>query len=174
MPGHGWLHPAGAGCARPGCTVPAIAVSGIGLTGNRKRALDAGFEEMISKPVDLDALLAAIVQGARRLSDALAAQMRLASSSRTPSQITCTPRHSRMKAVRRRKTTRPGFAERSQQLQRVAEGEVHQHADRRTSASTPPPKRASDSGTRASCSVTPTVIAAAIEAGPQLIGKVSG
>ena len=45
-----------------GCRMPAIAVSGIGLTGNRKRALEAGFEEMISKPVDLDALLSVVAR----------------------------------------------------------------------------------------------------------------
>ena len=42
------------------------------------------------------------------------------------------------------------------------------------SASTPPPMRASDSASFWSCSDTPTVMAAAIEPGPQLMGKVSG
>ncbi len=50
---------------------------------------------------------------------------------------------------------------------------IHQHADRgpRHDAAT---KTCQRDRTRSSCSVTPTVIAAAIDAGPQLIGQVSG
>ncbi len=45
-----------------GNRTPAVAVSGIGVTGNRNRALEAGFEEMLSKPVDLDILVGVITR----------------------------------------------------------------------------------------------------------------
>jgi two-component system, chemotaxis family, CheB/CheR fusion protein len=45
-----------------GHTLPAVAVavSGMGRQSDRKRALEAGFTELVSKPVEMDALLGVI------------------------------------------------------------------------------------------------------------------
>jgi two-component system, chemotaxis family, CheB/CheR fusion protein len=49
-----------------GWAPPAIAVSGMGRNSDRERALRAGFDELVSKPVDMENLLSAIAR-ARRL-----------------------------------------------------------------------------------------------------------
>jgi len=43
-----------------GSKLPAIAVSGLGRVSDRKRALETGFEELVSKPIEMEALLAVI------------------------------------------------------------------------------------------------------------------
>lgn len=51
-----------------GRAMPAIAVSGMGRQSDRERALQAGFEELVSKPVELAALLD-VVARTRRLAE---------------------------------------------------------------------------------------------------------
>lgn len=63
----------------------------------------------------------------------------------------------------------PGLAQGTKQLLGVTEGEIQQHGDDEQR-----PMRAREIENRASFSATPTVMAAAIEPAPRLMGNVSG
>ena len=65
LPGDGWLHAGGHIRALPACgKTRLVALTGYGLDEDRRRALAAGFDHHIVKPVDIDRLQALLIDGA--------------------------------------------------------------------------------------------------------------
>ena len=51
----------------PVCHLPAVALTGYASAENRERAVDAGYDSFLAKPLDVDALALAVAQVAGRV-----------------------------------------------------------------------------------------------------------